>query len=65
MRLKPWCKFILISILLPLALSIISNIIGGLVVAALTTGAPKNHPGSNQGGAGITVIINGDIHILR
>lgn len=65
MELKPWCEFILISILLPLALSVISNIIGGLVVAALTTSAPKKHPGANQGGYGITVITNGDIHISK
>ena len=63
MKLKPWCKYVLISILLPLALNVISNIIGGLVVTELTTSAPKNHPGANQGGSSITVIINGDIHI--
>lgn len=61
MKLRQWLKYIVKNILVPLAITVL----GGVLVYYVTMDTPKNHPGSNQGGSGVTVIINGNINVYK
>lgn len=61
MKLRQWLKYIVKNILVPLAITVL----GGVLVYYVTMGTPKNHPGSNQGGSSVTVIINGNINVYK
>lgn len=61
MKLRQWLKYIVKNILVPLAITVL----GGVLVYYVTMNTPKNHPGSNQGGSDVTVIINGNINVYK